>query len=295
MPQQNQGWNFPILSAIGQGLRNIFGGPQTTTPPPVWEPLEFDSPRFGTDPSEQELESVGSQISQLEDEMSGMPEWGTPEQAAAVQANIDELEQAYADMETAMTPLTAPPTAEVLFGDDPVMLDLYNTQGTIPSSISPTGSITLDPAKFQDDVNSFRLTSMPVRDYDPTTGSTFQDFSRTALRYNNPATAEEEAWNLAQSTPAYQQAMMDEGYVPEIQGEQGAGGGGYQDRYMDMLENLMTMIAQPGGGQAAPRFVSRDEAAGEAEPLEAEAGFQQQGGLTANDLLGMLTSLGPGG
>jgi len=64
---------------------------------------------------------------------------------------------------------------------------------------------------------------------------------------------------------------------------------------MTMLENLMTMIAQPQQQAQQPRFISRDEAAGEVQPLEAEAGFQQQPGLTANDLLGMLTSLGPGG
>jgi len=291
---------WPLIP-IGLGLAALLGGGrrnQTTTPPPVWEPLSFDVPRFGTDPSEQELESVGSQIAQLEADIANAPEYATPEQYAASQANLDELGQVYADMEAAMTPVTtAPPTAEVLFGDDPVMLDLYNTQGTIQSSISPTGVITLDPAKFQDDVNSLRLQDMPIRDIDPVTGESFQDFNNTALMYTNPATAEEEAWNASQNTPAYQQALAEEGYIPEIAGEGGGEGGGsdFQDRYMTMLENLMTMIAQPQQQAQQPRFISRDEAAGEVQPLEAEAGFQQQPGLTANDLLGMLTSLGPGG
>jgi len=292
---------WPLIP-IGLGLAALLGGGrrnQTTTPPPVWEPLSFDVPEWNQDraPSEQEMESVQSQIEQLQGDLGAMPDYGTMEQYVGVQQNIDDLEALLGQMETAAVPVTtAPPTAEVMFGDDPDLLNLYNTQGTVEAPFSATGRITLDPEKFQQDVASLRLTWQPSRTIDPNTGAEMLDFDNQVLVYDNPATAEEEAWNLAHYSPEYQRAAEEAAYAPEILGEQEAGGGAtdIQNRYMDMLENLMTMIAQPQAQAQQPSFISRSEAAGEEEPLEAEAGFQQQSGLGAEDLLSMLLNFGQG-
>jgi len=307
--------NKPPVDPWGKGPGEPFaplnpGGPGSPGHPGVtvsdpktgatWSVPYYDAPKADAPASQATIDQLGTEIARITRALDSSPDWGGGATASAVTRAQDELDALTAARDRMAADLatttTLPPTAEQLLGSDPELLRLFNDSGRVASTSAATGYLSIDPAKFKEDVQGGRLMYHPVLDIDPATGASIQRFDiPRVLTYADPASAMEEAWNTAHYTQAYQSALEKEGFTPAVAGTPPPGASpSIEERYMTMLEGLMKQLGAPQA--AAPGFVSREQAAaaGEAKPLEATAGIQS-GGVDASQLLGMLLNNFGGG